>query len=314
MPFNSVITRGDAEALIPVEVSNEIVQAVPQTSAVMRLGRRLPNMSGKQKRLPVMSALAMAYFVSGDTGLKQTSKAAWENRFIDAEELAVIVPIPESVLEDAQYDIWAEIKPTIVEAFGQAFDQAVLFGTNKPGTWPTALLAGAVAAGHGVTLGANGDLYADLLGEVGALSKVEQDGYSVTGHVAALTMRSRLRGLRDTTGQPIFVRTMQASTAYDLDGAPIEFPTNGCMDAAQALMFSGDWKQLVYAIRQDITYKILDQAVIQDSSGAIVYNLAQQDMVALRAVMRLGWQLPNPINRVNENSATRYPFSVLLPN
>jgi hypothetical protein len=28
--------------------------------------------------------------------------------------------------------------------------------------------------------------------------------------------------------------------------------------------------------------------------------------------MRLGWQLPNPINRVNQNDATRYPFAVLV--
>ena len=44
-----------------------------------------------------------------------------------------------------------------------------------------------------------------------------------------------------------------------------------------------------------------------------MYNLAQQDMVALRAVFRVAWQVPNPINRVNENSSTRYPFSALVP-
>jgi hypothetical protein len=76
-------------------------------------------------------------------------------------------------------------------------------------------------------------------------------------------------------------------------------------------MISGAWSQLVYAMRQDITYKVLDQAVIQDGAGNIIYNLAQQDMVALRAVMRLGFALPNPINRMNTNSATRYPFAVL---
>jgi hypothetical protein len=44
-----------------------------------------------------------------------------------------------------------------------------------------------------------------------------------------------------------------------------------------------------------------------------VYNLAQQDMVALRAVMRIGWQVPNPINRVEETEANRYPFALLIP-
>jgi hypothetical protein len=36
-------------------------------------------------------------------------------------------------------------------------------------------------------------------------------------------------------------------------------------------------------------------------------------MVALRAMVRLGWQVPNPINRLNTNAVTRYPFAVLVP-
>jgi len=51
--------------------------------------------------------------------------------------------------------------------------------------------------------------------------------------------------------------------------------------------------------------------VIQDGSGNIVYNLAQQDMVALRAVLRLGFALPNPPTMMNETDATRFPFAVL---
>jgi hypothetical protein len=88
------------------------------------------------------------------------------------------------------------------------------------------------------------------------------------------------------------------------------FPTNGAIDQTY-LLVSGEWPQLVYALRQDITYKVLDQAVITDNTGAIVYNLAQQDMVALRCVIRLGFALPNPLNRINQNAATRYPFAVL---
>jgi len=60
-----------------------------------------------------------------------------------------------------------------------------------------------------------------------------------------------------------------------------------------------------------MTFKVLDQAVLQDAAGNITYNLAQQDMVALRAVMRIGFALPNTINRMNETEATRSPFAIL---
>lgn len=313
MPYNSIISRTDAEALIPEEISKEIIQSVPQASAVMALARKLPNMGRKQKRLPILAALITAYFVNGDTGMKQTSKMAWDNKYIDAEELAVIVPIPEAVLDDTDYDIWGEVKPRMVEAFGVAFDQAVLYGTNAPSVWPDDILTAATAAGHTFTLGTGVDIYEDILGTDGTLALVEQDGFNVTGHIAALTMKARLRGLRDANGVPIFLRSMQEKTRYELDGAGVEFPLNGAVDAAQSLLISGDWQQLVYSMRQDITYKVLTEAVIQDAAGNIIYNLAQQDMVALRAVMRLGWQLPNPINRVQPVAASRYPFSVLKP-
>ena len=53
--------------------------------------------------------------------------------------------------------------------------------------------------------------------------------------------------------------------------------------------------QFVIGIRKDITVKFLDQAVIQDNTGAIIYNLPQQDMVAMRFTMRVGWQVANQI-------------------
>ena len=35
-------------------------------------------------------------------------------------------------------------------------------------------------------------------------------------------------------------------------------------------------------------------------------------MVALRVVMRLGWEIPNPVNAENETDA-RFPFASLKP-
>ncbi len=314
MAYNSLIDRSnDAAALIPEEASREIIQNATEGSAVLQLARRLPNMSRGQQRLPVLNALAQAYFVSGDTGLKQTTEMAWKNVYVYAEELAVIVPIPECVLDDVDYDIWAEVRPSIEEAFGKALDAAILFGTDAPDAWPTDILAAATAASHTVTAGTGADLYEDILGEGGTIAKIEADGFMANGHIAAMSMRGKLRGVRDENGGLIFSRSMQEAQTYMLDGERIVFPRNGGFNAASALMFSGDWNQLVYSIRQDMTYKILTEAVIQDGAGNILYNLAQQDMVALRAVMRLGWALPNPINRMQATEASRYPFAVLVP-
>jgi HK97 family phage major capsid protein len=321
MPYNSQITRTDAAALIPEEVSDAILNEVAGSNPLMQLSRRLPNMARAQQRMPVMSALATAYFVTGDTGLKQTSEVAWENKYIDAEELAVIVPIPQAVLDDADYDIWGQVKPELVKAFNSAIAGAVLFGTNIPASWTTnlgaaGLLARCTAAGHTISLAAYADAYEAILGETaagvdGLYMLVEADEYGVNGNIAHMSMKGILRNLRDSNGNPIFKSAVQDPTRYELDGAPIFFPTDGSMVAASALQFAGDWSQLVYSMRQDITYKVLDQAVIQDAAGNIVYNLAQQDMVALRAVIRLGFALPNPINRMNQTAATRCAFAAL---
>lgn len=312
--YNSLIDRTGAEALIPEEVSRDIIQGTPTSSAVLRLGRRLPNMSRKQQRLPVLSLMPYAYFVGGDTGLKQTTEVSWDNKYLNAEEIAVIVPIPEAVLDDADYDIWEQVRPLVIEAFGKKIDGAVLVGTDAPSAWPEDILTGATAASHTVDHSSfTGDYYDEILGEGGLFSLVEEDGFMVTGSVALPTMKARLRGLRATTGEPIFMRSIQDRSRYELDGTPIEFLMNSTVTAATALMFSGDFNQMVYSIRQDVTYKMITEGVITDGSGNIIYNLPQQDMVALRAVMRLAWQIPNPINSTNPDEATRYPFSVLVP-
>jgi HK97 family phage major capsid protein len=266
--------------------------------------------------------------VNGDTGKKQTTSLAWTNKYIDAEELAVIVPIPQAVLDDTSYDIWGQVRPEVERAMAIAVTEAVLYGTNIPASWTTNLGAAgiqalcATSAPHSVSLAAFNDYYDALLaqnggGTLSVWAALEADGFLPTGSIAHLAIKAGLRGTRSVDGVPIFKSAqggLQSLSQYEVEGTPIFFPTDGSMlpmAAGQGGMFTGQWDQLVFAMRQDITYKILDQAVIQDGAGTIVYNLAQQDMVALRAVMRLGFALPNPINRVNQTAATRIPFAML---
>lgn len=308
----NIVNRTDLSGLIPEPVTREIIQGVTEGSAVLQMGRRLPNMTSKTQTMNVLDMLPTAYFVNGDTGMKQTTKMKWDKKKIYAEEIAVIVPIPEAVLDDADYDIWGEVRPRLVEAFGKVIDGAILFGTNKPTSWRDSVLETCTKAGSVVA--ATPYIYDDLLAEGGVIAKVEESGYLVNGIMSAIQMRAKLRGLKDLNGNPIFKTDMQGATPYALDGAPMYFPRNGAFDTAKALMFAGDWSELVFSIRQDITFKIFDQGVVQDpSDNSIVYNLMQNDMVALRAVMRLGWEIPNPKTAYNDTLSKYCPFAVYAP-
>ncbi|MBR0161590.1 MAG: phage major capsid protein [Oscillospiraceae bacterium] len=305
----TMITRQNLAGLIPDPVSREIFQGVVEQSAVLKAGRKLPNMTAKTQTINVLDMLPLAYWVDGDNGFKQTSAQAWDKKKLYAEELAVIIPIPEAILDDTNYDIWGEVRPRIVEAMGRKIDQAILFGTGKPSTWRDSIVETAVHAGAVVT--ESSDLFSDIMGVDGVIAKAEESGYMPTGIMSAVSMRAKLRGLTDQNGHPIFLANLQGHASYMLDGLDMSFPMNGAWDPDEALMIVGDFHQLVYSIRQDITYKILTEATIVDpSTRAVVYSLAQQDMVALRAVMRLGWEIPNPVSAYRSNLEEYSPFAV----
>lgn len=312
--YDSQINRTGASDLIPVQVSREIIQEVPTQSVFLRLANRMPNMTSKQTKMPVMATAPTAYFVNGDTGLKQTTNMTWDNVYITAEELAVIVPIPEAVLDDSDYDIWAEVRPRIAEALGKAIDAAVFFGVNKPDSWPSAIVPAAIAANNYGTITTAG-LYQNINGEGGVIAKLEEQGMNASSFVGALSLRAKLRGAVDANGQPIFRSAYSngasGSMVYELNGQMIEFPDNGAWDASQALLLAGDFRYARYAIRQDITYKLFTEGVISDGSGNVILNLMQNDCAALRVVMRLGWALPKPVNPISGRNY--YPFSVLMP-
>lgn len=295
------ITRTDVDSLIETQVANEIFEGVIKDSKALSMFRRLPNMTSDKTKLRVLDSLPVAYFVDESTnnGRKNTTKMAWDKKFINAAELAVIVPIKENVLNDSSIDIWSEVRPRIVEAFAKKIDNAMFFGVDKPTDWRKGLVPSVIDAGAEVD--ETGKLYSDIND---VMTKVEESGYEVNGILGGVGLKGKFRMMTDTTGQPL--------NTTEIGSIRRAFMDNGVWDKSKSTLIAGDFSQAVYAIRQDVTYKILDQAVIQDTDGSILYNLAQDDMVALRVVMRLGWEIPNPVNALNE-TATRFPFASLKP-
>ena len=297
-----MITKQNAEALFSEDLVAEIIQGVTKQSAALKMFRRLPNMSSNIMRMRVLDALPMAYWVNDSTnnGRKQVTNAAWANKYIVPAEIAVIVPIKEDVLDDASIDIWSEIRPRLVEAIGKKIDQAIFVGVDKPSAWRADLLSSIAQANAFVAQG-SGTLYSAIND---AMVKVEESGYNPTGIVGGVDVKGKFRMMLDTSGQPI--------KGTEIDELPKAYIDNGAWDKSKAQMIIGDFTQAVYSIRQDITYKVLDQAIIQNpSDGEIMYNLAQEDMVALRVVMRLGWEIPNPITALQPDETVRFPFAAI---
>ena len=311
VPLNIGIERTDADDLIPEEEAKDIIKGLPAVSASLTLMRRV-TMSTKIRKQPVLSVLPQAYWVGGDTGLKGTTKAAWENKVIEAEELATLLPVPDAVYDDADYDLWGEVKPLITEAIGAKLDEATLFNLDSPFD-EDGVLAAAIAKGQTITRGDLGDLANDIGDEDGLMSLVEDAGYAVNGFAARTRIKGALRGLRDENGGLLFQPSLQAGTPATLYGEPLAYPDgNGAWEEAEADLIAGDWSKAIIGVRQDLTFKVFDAGVLSDDDGKVVLNLIQQDSKVMRVVMRCGFVVANPINRKRPDEDERYPFSALL--
>lgn len=327
MPFGDELLRGSlptysaisgVHPLMPEEVATRVAQGTAEKSAALSMFPT-QKMSRSQFRMPVLDALPSAYWVT-EGGLKQSTTVTWRNVFLYAEEIAVLVPVSIPTFEDADWDLWDEIKPRLEEAIAKTLDEAVFFGLNAPSTWPTAVSTAAIAAGNTVTAGAGVDIAADLNTAMGT---VEVDGFDPNGIAMRSSLVSTFRGLREATtnalifNAPINQGVEVASFKGNIWGLRTSVWKTGAFEAHDTAaanasqLIVGDWSQGRIGIRQDIRYEMFKEGIISDDTGTIIYNLMQQDMMALRVTCRYGYAVPNPTNRLQPTTASRYPFAVI---
>jgi HK97 family phage major capsid protein len=321
MSYSAAIDRTEAGPLIPEDAAHEIITATVEKSFALSTFDRVP-MSRKQRRLPILDRKPVAYFVNGDTGMKQTSDAKWDNLFLNAEELAVLVPIPDTIYADSEYDLWSLLKPQITEAMGAKIDDAVLFGTGKPALWPNGVLVDATAAGNavaGAVASATHDIFDDLNA---ALMLLETDGYEPDAWLLRQTMRGVLRNARDGSRGFLYPAAgPSASGAQDMKWSgevwniPAKVSKMGlsgfAAGAANALAFAFDTSMFKIAIRDDIEMKIFTEGAISDGAGVVLLNLMQQDVKVLRVTFRLAWVAANPVSLQQPSRAASYPAACL---
>ena len=198
--------------------------------------------------------------------------------------------------------------PRLTSALGYKLDQATLFGVDKPSSFPDGIIPQAITAHNTLTQGK------DLAKDVASMGqKLAEQGFAMNGFASKPGLNWELIGLRNTNGTPIYVPSLASGAPSTLYGFDLNEVDNGAWDASKAVLLGADWSNFVVGIRQDITYKLLDQSVISDDNGKVILNLAQQDCVAMRVVFRVGFQIANPINDVQPDKSKRFPAYVIAP-
>jgi hypothetical protein len=104
---------------------------------------------------------------------------------------------------------------------------------------------------------------------------------------------------------------MDVSTTSILE-APVSYLINGTLPA-DVLAIAGQFDLAILGVRSDISWKLLDQAVITDDTGAIIINLPQQDSVALRVTARFGFAVATPVSRPETGSGRLSRLPCLRP-
>ena len=319
--------------VLPVEYGREIIRGLVGRSKALELGRRLPDMRGKTYKLNVNSYLPVAGWVKNtqstpnaegtEINRKPVGTYAFEGIDLVAEELAVIVPISENTLEDVEdfgIELAAELQEQVIGAFQEAIDSAVFFGVGAPwgvqSGFPVSggLVAGATGASAVVSWnGQGGTSFYEAIND--AMTLVEKSGYLPNAILGGPSINSAFRGAITTLGVNVTDQGEIGALARHID-------LTGGFNESTAFAIVGDFRYLVYSFREEMAMKLLTESSIYDpNTGALLYALAQQDMIALRFVMRLGFALPNPVNRVSgvlssdgkyiEKGAAAYPFAVI---
>ena len=314
--------------VLPVEYGREIIRGLIGRSKALELGRRLPDMRGKTYKLNVNANLPIAGWVKNsqvtpnaegtEINRKPVSTYAFAGVDVVAEELAVIVPISENTLADVEdfgIELAAELQEQVVGAFQEAIDSAVFFGVGSPWTGFGGLVAGASTAEATVNWdGTAGTSFYNAIND--AMVLVETSGYVPNAILGGPSLNSAFRQSITTLGINVTDQGEIGRLARHVD-------LTGGFNESSAFAIVGDFRYLVYSFREDMTMKLLTESIIQDpNTGDIIYNLSQQDMIALRFTMRLGFALPNPVNRVSgvlssdgkylEKGAKAYPFALIL--
>ena len=286
------INRTTNSMALPSEISSEILQKTQQESAVMRLARRVA-LPGRGLTIPVITGDPSAAWVS-ETAAKPHSNGTPATKLMSAYKIAVIETFSNEFVRDAKA-LYDEMVRRLPLALAKVFDATVIGAVQAPGQNFDSF-ANCTAQS---ILNANNGTY---LGLVAADKDIAEHGGILTGFALSATARGLLLTAVDTTGRPLFLSSAAEGAVDRVLGVPAFF-NNGLYKAGTAAAgqtagtpavvgIAGDWTKAMYGTVAGVQIDVTDTATITGTANNQAYtiNLWQQNMVAVRAEIELGFR------------------------
>lgn len=261
------------DVTLPVEVSSEIIQKAQEGSAVMQLARQIA-LPGPGLSVNIIDSDPEAEWVTEGTK-KPVKKGSFSTKKITPYKLAVIVPFSMEFTRDAAA-LYSALVARIPMAMAEKFDATVFGSITKPGENFDQL---------------NKVTAQDLADPIEALVAAdldisEHDGIT-NGYALSPKAKAILLTATDKNGRPLFVDSIAQNGVPTILGAPTHI-SKGCK-TTDAIAYAGDWTKAVYGVTQALNMTLSDQATLTLSDGSTI-NLWQQNMVAIRAEMEIGFR------------------------
>ena len=286
----SGISTNRTNISLPPEVSQEILQKTQESSAIMRMARRI-NLPGRGLTIPVISGDPTANWVD-ETAAKPVSNPTLSTKIMQAYKLAVIVPFSTEFRRDIA-SLYDAIVARLPGALALKFDQTVMHGSAPGDNFDvlsacTAQSLIATASPAHTTYDGLVAAYADIAAHNGALD----------GFVLSPAAEGILLGAQDSVGRPLFINSVADGAVPRILGAPVS-RSRGAYKAGSAASGSGaavpdvvgvagDWTQAMYGTVEGVQISFSDQATL--TIGTSQVNLWEHNMFAVRAEIEVGFR------------------------
>lgn len=279
------INRTTNSMALPSDISSEILQKTQEESAIMRLAQHIA-LPGRGATIPVITNDPTAAWVA-ETGAKPVSNATPATKLMTAYKIAVIETFSNEFVRDipALYDALVARLPL---ALAGVFDNTVIGGTQAPGNNFDTLASCTKQS----ILNANNATY---LGLAAADADIATHGGVMNGLAFGAQGRGLLLTATDTTNRPLFLASANEGVVDKVLGVPTYFNKNiykagasGSPGTPAVVGAAGDWTKAMYGTVAGVDISVTDTATL--TSGNTTINLWQQNMIAVRAEIEVGFR------------------------